>query len=171
MAPISRDAVKEDIMPKVRKFCLSSLATATILAVSAAGTDCIGATGAGPASSNWEIMVWTDPLTVSVDTASIAPHAARITARVMWDYAEAQVSGGHGAAPYRSMIGTVVFDCATGRFGAAGSTTYSGDGGDGELVAQYAINPDNAELSSTEPGTIGNDLVAYVCAHAPPSKR
>jgi hypothetical protein len=38
MAPISRTAVKEDIMPKVRKFCLSSLATATILAVSAAGT-------------------------------------------------------------------------------------------------------------------------------------
>ena len=42
---------------------------------------------------------------------------------------------------------------------------------DGELVAQYAINPDKAELSSTEPGTIGNDLVAYVCAHAPSSKR
>jgi hypothetical protein len=164
-------------MPKVRKFCLSSLAAAMILAVSAAGADGRGATGAGPATgaapatSNWEIMVWTDPLTVSVDTASIALHAARITARVMWDYAEAQVSGGHGAAPYRSMIGTVVFDCATGRFGAAGSISYSGDGGDGELVEQYAINPDKAELSSTEPGTIGNDLVAYVCAHAPPSKR
>ena len=158
-------------MPKVRKFCLSLVASAMILAASSAGTDCGVATAAVPASSNWEIMVWTDPPTVSVDTASITPHAPRITARVMWDYAEAQVSGGHGAAPYRSMIGTVVFDCATGRFGAAGSTSYSGDGGDGELVAQYAINPDKAELSSTEPGTIGNDLVAYVCAHAPPSKR
>jgi hypothetical protein len=31
MAPISRAAVNEDIMPKVRKFCLSSLATAAQL--------------------------------------------------------------------------------------------------------------------------------------------
>jgi hypothetical protein len=171
MAPISRAPVKEDIMPKVRKFCLSSLATATILAVSAAGTDCRGATAAGPASSNWEIMVWTDPLTVSVDTASIAPRAARITARVMWDYAEAQFSGGHGAAPYRSMVGTVVFDCATLRFGGAGSVSYSGDGGNGNPVGQYSIDPDSAVLSASEPGTIGGDLVAYVCAHAPSSKR
>jgi hypothetical protein len=157
-------------MPKVRKSCLSSLATATILAVSPFGTG-RGAPDSGSASSNWEIMEWTDAFTVSVDTASIAPHTARIIARVMWDYAEAQISGGHGAAPYKSMVGTVVFDCATGRFGAAGSISYSGDGGDGELVAQYAINPDKADLSSAEPGTISSDLVAYVCAHAPPSKR
>src|SRR5882762_6221228 len=32
--------LQEDIMPKVRKFCLSSLATAAILAASAAGTEC-----------------------------------------------------------------------------------------------------------------------------------
>jgi hypothetical protein len=112
-------------------------------------------------------MEWTDAFTVSVDTASIAPHTARIIARVMWDYAEAQISGGHGAAPYKSMVGTVVFDCATERLGAAGSISYSGDGGDGALVAQYAINPDEAELSNTERGTIGHELVAYVCAHTP----
>jgi hypothetical protein len=157
-------------MPKVRKFCLSSLATATILAVSPFGTS-RGAPDSGSASSNWEIMEWTDAFTVSVDTASIAPHTARIIARVMWDYAEAQISGGHGAAPFKSMVGTVVFDCATERLGAAGSISYSGDGGDGALVAQYAINPEDAELSNTERGTIGNDLVAYVCANAPSSKR
>ncbi|HWJ37089.1 MAG TPA: surface-adhesin E family protein [Steroidobacteraceae bacterium] len=123
------------------------------------------------ASTNWEVMEWTAPVTVSVDTASIAAHAARITARVMWDYAETQNTRGQAAAPFKSMVGIVVFDCATKRFGGAGSVAYSGDGGDGEAVAQYAINPENAALSSTEPGTIGRDLLTYVCAHAPRASR
>ena len=157
-------------MPKVRKFCLSSLATAMILSVSPSGTG-RGAPDSGSASSNWEIMEWTDAFTVSVDTASIAPHTARIIARVMWDYAEGQISGGHSAAPYRSMVGTVVFDCTTLRFGGAGSVSYSGDGGGGNPVGQYSIDPDSAVLSASEPGTVGGDLVTYVCAHAPSSKR
>jgi len=51
MAPIRRAAVKEDIMPKVRKFCLSSLATAIILAVSPFGTG-RGAPDSGSTSGN-----------------------------------------------------------------------------------------------------------------------
>jgi hypothetical protein len=149
-------------MPTVRKFGLSSLAAAMVLMLSATD-DCSAAGAEGTASSNWEIMVWTDPLTVSVDTASIEAHAARVTARVLWDYTVAQTTGGPQAAEYRSMVGTLVFDCATARFGAAGGTDYSGDGGDGEAVAQYSVNPDLATLSPTEPGTIGNDLVTYVC--------
>jgi hypothetical protein len=125
----------------------------------------VGPPDSGVADSNWEIMKWTDPLTVSIDRASIEPHAARVTARVLWDYTLAQTTDGPAAALYRSMVGTLVFDCATDRVGAAGSTDYSGSGGDGEAVAQYAVNPDSATLSPTEPGTIGNDLVAYVCAH------
>jgi hypothetical protein len=150
-------------MPMLRTLWQSSLGALAILA---------GASwaAAGDASSNWEVMVWSDPLIVSVDTASIAPRAARIIAHVMWDYAEAQTNGAAAAAPYNSMMGTIVFDCATLRFGGAGSVAYSGAGGDGEPVAQYSIDPDSAPLSASEPGTIGRDLVTYVCAHAPHPK-
>jgi hypothetical protein len=162
-ASTGRAVGKEHFMPMLRTLWLSALGATAILA---------GASGAaaGAASSNWELIVWTAPLTVSVDTASIAPHAARIIAHVMWDYAEAQTNSAAAAAPYSSMMGIVVFDCATLRFGGAGSVAYSGQGGDGEAVARYSIDPDSAPLSTSEPGTIGRDLVTYVCAHAPHSK-
>jgi hypothetical protein len=150
-------------MPMLRTLWLASLGATAILA---------GASdpAAGAASSNWELIVWSAPLTVSVDTASIEPRAARVIAHVMWDYAEAQSNSAAAAAPYSSMMGIVVFDCATLRFGGAGSVAYSGPGGDGEAVAQYSIDPDSAPLSTSEPGTIGRDLVTYVCGHAPHSK-
>jgi hypothetical protein len=167
-------------MPTVRNVGLALLAAAAIVGVSGAGPRCWGAADArttgrssadagapdgGMAASNWEIMEWSDPLTVSVDTASIEPHAARVTARVLWDYTLAQSTNGPGGADYRSMVGTLVFDCATEWFGAAGGTDYSGSGGDGEAVAHFGVDPDAATLGPTEPGTIGNDLVEYVCAH------
>jgi hypothetical protein len=150
----------------VRKLLASLLAAAVMMAVSAAGTACWGATDAGAGGAAWEVMVWTGPLTVSLDTSSIASHAARTTARVMWDYAEAQYTRGQASPPYKSMIGVIVFDCAHESFGGAGSVAYSGDGGGGDAVAQYSINPDNAALGTTEPGTIGHDLLTFVCAHA-----
>ena len=116
--------------------------------------------------SVWEVMVWTDPLTVSVDTTSIAAHAARITAQVLWDYAEAQTGPDDATVPFKSMIGLVVFDCVNERFGGAGSVSYSGDGGAGEAVARYSINPEKATLSTAEPGTLGHDLLVFVCARA-----
>ncbi len=124
----------------------------------------------GAASSNWEIIVWTDPLTVSLDTSSIAARATRVTARVMWDYAEPQTPGGAPGLTYWSMIGIVVFDCATLRFGGAGSTSYSGHGGDGERVAGYAIDPDTAPLGPAPPGSVGRELASYVCDRAKSSK-
>jgi hypothetical protein len=150
----------------VRKSLASLLAAAGIMAVSAAGTVCRGSTDAGAGGSAWEVMVWTGPLTVSLDTSSIASGAARTTARVLWDYAEAQHIGGQASPPYKSMIGVIVFDCAHHSFGGAGSVAYSDDGGGGDAVAQYSINPDNAALSTPEPGTIGQDLLTFVCAHA-----
>jgi hypothetical protein len=149
----------------VRKLLTAALAAAGMMTVSAAGTVCSGAADAG-AGAAWEVMVWTAPLTVSLDMSSITSHAARTTARVMWDYAEAQYTQGQASPPYRSMIGVIVFDCAHESFGGAGSVAYSGDGGGGEAVAQYSINPDNAALSTTEPGTVGHDLLTFVCAHA-----
>jgi hypothetical protein len=162
-ASTGREADKEDFMPMLRTLWLSSLGAVAILA---------GASGAaaGAASSNWELIEWTAPLTVAVDTASIAPHAARIIAHVMWDYTVAQTNYAAPAAPYSSMMGIMVFDCATLRFGGAGSVAYSGQGGEGEAVAQYSIDPDSAPLSTSEPDTIGRDLVTYVCGHARRSK-
>ena len=149
----------------LRKSRVSTLAAATILTVSAPGMESRGVAAA--ADPNWEVMVWTAPLTVSVDKASIALHASRTIARVIWDYAEARSAVGQMSLPYKSMIGTVVFDCATLQFGAAGSVAYTEDGGDGEVVAQYSIDPDTAKLGEADPGTLGGDLVAYVCAHVP----
>jgi hypothetical protein len=156
----------------VRKLRASLLAAAGMMAASAAGTVRGSAADAGARGAAWEVMVWTDPLIVSLDTSSIASHAARTTARVMWDYAETQYTQGQASLPYKSMIGIIVFDCAHESFGGAGSVAYSGDGGGGEAVAQYSISPDTAALSATEPGTIGRDLLTFVCAHAkqvPPS--
>ena len=134
----------------------------------ACGSACLLLAGAGrglaldAASSNWEIMLWTDPVTVSVDTASIAPYERWLTARVLWDYAEPRDDG---SGAYRSMVGVVVVDCATRRLGGAGATSYAGDGGDGDAVAGYSIPPERAALGDSSPGTIGRDLVSYVCAH------
>jgi hypothetical protein len=148
----------------------TALIAAAIAAVSAAGM-WGGAAEAATGSTNWEVMVWTAPLTVSLDTSSIALHAARVTARVMWDYSEAQYARGQASAPYKSMIGIIVFDCANEQFGGAGSVSYSGDGGEGDAVAQYSINPESAALSTATPGTIGHDLLTFVCAHAHPVSR
>ncbi|HLZ98676.1 MAG TPA: surface-adhesin E family protein [Steroidobacteraceae bacterium] len=144
----------------------------TLWLSSLGATALLGAAGgaAAAASSNWELMVWTGPLIVSVDTASIERRAARIIAHVMWDYAELQTDGATAAAPYNSMMGTIVFDCATLRFGGAGSVEYSGSGGEGEAVARYSIDPDSVPLGASQPGTIGRDLVTYVCSHAPPAR-
>lgn len=163
VASTGRAVDKEDLMPMLRTLWMSSLGVAAILA---------GAAGAAAdaAASNWELMVWTVPLTVSVDTASIQAHAARIIAHVMWDYTEAQTNAAAASPPYQSMMGIVVFDCATRQFGGAGSVAYSGRAGEGEPVAQYSIDPDSALLSASSPGTIGFDLVTYVCAHAPHSE-
>jgi hypothetical protein len=150
-------------MSMTRKWRLALPAAAVISAVSWVGAGAVF----GAASSNWEVMLWTNPLTVSVDTASISPHAERFTARVLWDYAEPQTTQLLPATLYRSMIGLVVFDCATLRFGGAGSVDYTGDGGDGDPVSQYSIDPDKAPLTSSKPGTIGRDLATYVCAHVP----
>lgn len=155
-------------MPFTRKLRLAFLAASATLTLSPLAA---GAFSGGAANSNWEVMLWTNPVTVSVDTASIAPHAERFIARVLWDYAEPQITGVDAAAPFKSLVGIVVFDCTTLRFGGAGSIAYSGDGGDGDLVAQYAIDPDQAPLSTSEPGTIGRDLATYVCDHAPRSLR
>jgi hypothetical protein len=154
----------------VRKFSLSAalgaMAVSTLGALGSDAADVGGGRTDWAMSANWEIMEWTDPLTVSVDTASISTRAARTTARVMWDYTELQNTRDQTAAPFKSMIGIIVFDCAGERFGGAGSVSYSGGGGDGTPVAQYAINPDNATLSASQPGTLGHDLLTYVCAHA-----
>ena len=155
----------------VRKYYASLFASAVILGVAGAGTDCRAADGRGTGGSNWDVMMWTDALTVSIDTASIAPHATRVVAHVMWDYLEARTAGAAAAAPYKSMMGVLVFDCATLRFGGAGSVFYSGDGGDGESVGRYSIDPDSAALGASEPGTMGRELAVYVCTRAPSSKR
>jgi hypothetical protein len=147
----------------VRKFYAALLTSAVILGVTGAGSDCRAAIGPGTATSNWDVMVWTDALTVSIDTTSITSRAKRVIAHVMWDYSV--------AAPYKSMMGVLVFDCTTLQFGGVGSVSYSGGGGDGEIVAQYSIDPDKATLGGAEPGTIGRDLAAYVCARAPASRR
>jgi hypothetical protein len=155
----------------VWKFYAALLSSAVILGVTGAGSNCRAAIGPATASSNWDVMVWTDALTVSIDTTSIMSHAKQVIAHVMWDYFEARPAGAIAAAPYKSMMGVLVFDCTTLQFGGVGSVSYSGDGGDGEVVAQYSIDPDKATLGGAEPGTIGHDLVAYVCAHAAPLKR
>jgi hypothetical protein len=155
-------------MPMVSKFFASLLASAMLLGVAG---NCRAASDSGTAGSNWDVMQWTDALTVSIDKTSITPHATRVLAHVMWDYFEARPAGATAAVRYKSMMGVLVFDCATLRFGGAGSVSYSGDGGNGNPVGQYSIDPDSAVLSASEPGTIGGDLVAYVCAHAPSSKR
>jgi uncharacterized protein YjbI with pentapeptide repeats len=144
----------------------ATLAGATVGGATVGGATLTGATVGGATGLNWEVMVWTDPVTVSVDTSSIATHAARITARVLWDYADEQKAADQESTPYRSMVGTIVFDCATDRFGGAGSISYSEDGGGGKAVAQYAINPDDADLTTTEPGTVGHDLLVFVCGRA-----
>jgi hypothetical protein len=110
--------------------------------------------------------VWTDPLVVSVDTTSIRTLATRMTARVMWEYEDAQKTQDKSPALYKSMIGLVVFDCATERFGGAGGVSYSEDGGGGEVVSKYSISPEDAALSSPAPGTIAGDLLKFVCKQA-----
>lgn len=127
------------------------------LIVSGAGTQ---------AAVDWRVMAWTDPVTISVDAASIMPNAARVTARVLWDYADAQRLPDRAQSSYQSMIGIMVFDCETQRFGGAGSVSYSGVGGRGEAIARSAIDPGDAQLSYPEPGTLGHDLLAFVCTHA-----
>jgi hypothetical protein len=121
---------------------------------------------AAAAAANWQVMVWTDPLTVLVDTASITTSEARTTARVLWDYTLMQNTADRLTAPYKSMIGIVVFDCVTESFGGAGSVSYSGNGGDGTAVARFSMSPGEATMSVTQPGTLGHDLVTYVCARA-----
>jgi hypothetical protein len=118
------------------------------------------------AQPNWQVMIWTDPLTVSIDTASITTAAARTTARVKWDYSDERTTLDAAATPYRSMMGVVAFDCSSGRFGAVSGTSYAGDDLSGPIVAHYAIRPDQAELSNPAPGTIGQDMVSLVCSAA-----
>jgi hypothetical protein len=154
-----------DGMPMMRKFY--ALGFALISGVTGAVSDCQAAVEWATAGSNWHVVLWTEAVTVSIDAASITPRATRVVAHVMWDYFEARTSGAAASAPYKSMLGTLVFDCAALRFGGAGSVFYSGDGGDGEAVGEYSIALDSAALGASEPGTIGRDLVAYVCAHTP----
>ncbi len=118
------------------------------------------------ATVDWRIMAWTDPVTISVDAASITPDAARVTARVLWDYATAQRLPDRADSSFQSMIGIMVFDCESQRFGGAGSVSYSGVGGRGEAIARSSIDPSDAQLSYPEPGSLGHDLLAFVCTHA-----
>jgi len=152
----------------------TALAGATSAGVATMAAARAVAAGASPvivpaiahAAADWQVMVWTDPLTVLVDTASITTYEARTTARVLWDYTLMQNTADRLTAPYKSMIGIVVFDCVTESFGGAGSVSYSGNGGDGTAVARFSISPGEATMSVTQPGTLGHDLVTYVCARA-----
>jgi len=121
------------------------------------------------AQSTWRVMVWTDPLTVSIDTASITATPAGVTARVKWDYSDEQKTLNAAATPFRSMLGVVAFDCASGGFGAVSGTSYAGDDLSGAIVAHYAMRPDEAALSNPAPGTIGQDLVSFVCEAVKPA--
>jgi hypothetical protein len=134
------------------------------------------------AQAQWRVVLWSEPVVVSVDTDSITTHAARITARVMWDYAEPRSTRSPSTASYKStynstykstyestyksMIGLMVFDCATASVGGAGGISYSGDDGAGTAVSEFAISPDDAPLTATRPGTLGRDLTNLVCARA-----
>jgi hypothetical protein len=118
------------------------------------------------AAVDWRVMAWTDPVIISVDAASITPDAARVTARVLWDYAAVQSSSDQADSSYQSMIGIMVFDCDSQRFGGAGSVSYSGVGGRGEAIARSSVDPSEAQLSYPEPGSLGHDLLAFVCTHA-----
>lgn len=137
--------------------------------VAMAAALCLGLTpcmGAPAAQSPWHVLVWSEPVVVSIDTDSITRRAALTTVRVLWDYAIARPTRGQPSVAYKSMIGLLVFDCATARFGGAGSVSYSGDGGGGLAVARSTISPDAASLSATEPGTLGRDLTDLVCARS-----
>jgi hypothetical protein len=115
---------------------------------------------------NWQVMEWTAPLTVSVDADSIMARNARMTARVLWDYAQPQSTRDPQAQPFKSMIGLLVFDCITLGFGGAGGESYTGEGGTGRVVSQFSISPDEVPLSQPAPGSLAHDLVAFVCAKA-----
>jgi hypothetical protein len=120
------------------------------------------------------VLLWSEPVVVSVDTSSIASAAAltdgrmtpRITARVLWDYADAQHTVAAPPAIFRSMIGVLVFDCANERFGGASGVSYSGEAGTGEAVSRYAISPDQAPLAYPAAGTLAHDLLTFVCRQA-----
>ncbi len=127
------------------------------------------ASGSGaPAQTtvDWRVMARTDPVIISVDAASITPDAARVTARVLWDYASVQSLPDRADSSYQSMIGIMVFDCDGQRFGGAGSVSYRDVGGRGKAIARSSIDPSDAQLSHPQPGTLGHDLLAFVCTHA-----
>jgi hypothetical protein len=137
--------------------------------LSARAALCLALAGSGTAlgaPAHWRVLLWSEPVVVSVDTGSITARAERITARVMWDYAQPRSTRDSRTASYKSMIGLMVFDCATDRVGGAGGVSYSGDDGGGTAVAQFAISPEQAPLSATLPGTLGRDLTDLVCSRA-----
>jgi hypothetical protein len=118
------------------------------------------------APAHWYVLLWSEPVVISVDTDSISARAARITARVMWDYTEPRATVAQPSVPYKSMIGLMVFDCLTERVGGASGISYSGDDGGGDAISRFAISPDDAPLTTTAPGTIARDLTDLVCARA-----
>jgi len=137
--------------------------------LSARAALCLALVGSGTALGappDWRVLLWSEPVVVSVDIGSITARAERITARVMWDYAKPRSTREPPTAFYKSMIGLMVFDCATASVGGAGGVSYSGDDGGGTAIAQFAISPEEAPLSATLPGTLGRDLADLVCTRA-----
>lgn len=124
--------------------------------------------------SNWQVLLWSEPVVVSVDTSSIVSTTAptngrtssRTTARVLWDYAEVQHTFASPPALFRSMIGVLVFDCPNELFGGASGLSFSGEAGTGDLVSRYAISPEEAPLAYPAAGTIAHDLLAFVCRYS-----
>ena len=125
------------------------------------------ALAAGPAATaaaaDWVSVGGTSLTQGAVDRTSIAIEKKQLKAWSLFRFSESQPSPG---GDYRSQKSLSYFKCADRMIAYVEHVLYASEDGEGESVYTLSSAPDEITFAKPEAGTMGERIVAFVCAEA-----
>ncbi len=115
------------------------------------------------AAADWVSLGGTSLTEGAVDRASIAIEKKQLEAWALFRFSAPQPSPG---GDYRSQKSLSYFKCADRTIAYVEHVLYASEDGGGEAVYTLTSAPEEITFAKPEPGTMGERIVAFVCAEA-----
>lgn len=122
-----------------------------------------GALGAmvGASAADWVSLGGTQAMQGAVDRASIRVEKKQLQAWALFRFSDSQPSP---AGEYRSQKSLSYFKCADRTIAYVEHLLYASDDGSGDVLYTVTTAPAEITFAKPESGTMGERIVAFVCA-------
>jgi len=128
-------------------------------------------TSSKPKSKDCELIEWVtyakvSGISVSLNQRTLAKSGRNWKTWSLWSFKESRKLDSSPPREYRSLKQLDYYNCSEHTSAIARGTCYAGENGKGEVVCNWASQPDEIKLTDVGTGTVGEKLLKEVCRMA-----